>query len=147
MKETEYAGVAERIKAMFIDNMVIIFLLYIATKILSGYEHLPDWSRPMAFILIFLLYDPLFTSAFGGTIGHMMIGIRVKRQKDQTRNILFPLAVIRYFVKIVMGIVSLFMVNLQNNTEKQAMHDYLVNSVVIVKDDLSHNSNESQETE
>lgn len=147
MKENEYAGVADRIKAMFIDNLVIIFLLFMVTKILSGYEPLPDWTRPMALILIFLLYDPLFTSAFGGTIGHKMIGIRVNRQKDQSRNLPYPLAVIRYFIKLVMGIVSLFIVNVQNNTERQAIHDYLVNSVVIIKENNSANNDGSQETE
>jgi hypothetical protein len=42
---------------------------------------------------------------------------------------------------------AMFIVHVQNNTERQAIHDYLVYSVVIIKENNSANMNESQETE
>jgi len=145
MIENDFAGVADRIKALFVDYLVMVLLMFAASQILSGIEPVPDFARPVALIFILLLYDPVFTSAFGGTIGHMIIGIRVKRENDQTRNLLFPIAVIRYLVKQFLGIISLFVI--YSNDKRQAIHDYLANSVVIVHNKKPEDINESLETE
>ena len=59
------------------------------------------------FLFIFLVYDPFFTSIFGGTVAHFINKIRVKREKAESKNILFPLALIRYVFKTLLGWVSL----------------------------------------
>jgi uncharacterized RDD family membrane protein YckC len=59
----------------------------------------------------------------------MMLGLRVKRESDENRNILFPLAIVRYIVKASLGLVSLLTVS--GNVKRKAIHDYLVGSVVV----------------
>ena len=126
-----YAGVADRVKAVVTDSVVIIINMIIVTYIFAEFEHVPDNARIIAFVFIFFLYDPIFTSVFGGTIGHMMFGLRVKREKNQIKNIIFPLAIIRFIVKSLLGWISLLTVS--SNTKRKAIHDSLVGSVVIYK--------------
>jgi uncharacterized RDD family membrane protein YckC len=129
MTEENYPGVFDRVKAIAADGAVIIILMFAAANVFSLFESVPDNARIGAFVFIFLLYDPIFTSIFGGTIGHMMLGLRVKRESDENRNILFPLAIVRYIVKASLGLVSLLTVS--GNVKRKAIHDYLVGSVVV----------------
>jgi len=129
MTEENYPGVFDRIKAILTDSIVVIGLMFAASYIFSRFESVPDNARIIAVVFIFILYDPLFTSIFGGTIGHMIIGIRVKRESNETKNILFPLAILRYIVKAGLGWVSLIAVSF--NPKKKAIHDYLVGSIVV----------------
>jgi len=131
MTGENYPGVAIRVKAVVSDSIVMLILIIIVTYAFSVFENVPDNARIIAFIFIFFLYDPLFTSVFGGTIGHMMFGLRVKREKDQMKNILFPLAIIRFLVKVSLGWISLLTVS--GNKKRKAIHDYLVGSVVVFK--------------
>ena len=127
--EDNYPGIFERLKAIITDGIVIVVFMFAVAHIFSLYENVPDNARIFAFVFIFLLYDPLFTSLFGGTIGHMIIGIRVKRESNELKNILFPLAILRYIVKALLGWIS--MLTIARNTKRKAIHDILVGSVVV----------------
>jgi uncharacterized RDD family membrane protein YckC len=129
MNETNYPGVYDRVKAIVVDAFVLILFMMMASYVFSLFENVPDIIRVIAFVFIFFLYDPIFTCTFGGTLGHMLIGIRVRRESDETKNIRFPKAVLRYIVKAVLGEISLFTV--LNNPKRKAIHDYLVGSVVL----------------
>ena len=129
MTQENYPGVFDRIKAIMADSIVIILLMFTASYIFSLFESVPDNARIIAFVFIFILYDPLFTSIFGGTIGHMLIGIRVKRESDEMKNILLPSAILRYIVKACLGWISLITVSF--NPKGKAIHDYLVGSIVV----------------
>jgi len=129
MTVENYPGVFDRVKAIMTDSIVIVVFMFIASYVFSLFESVPDYARIIAFVFIFLLYDPLFTSTFGGTIGHMLLGIRVKRESNEQKNILFPLAILRYIVKAFLGVISLLTVT--GNEKKKAIHDYLVGSVVV----------------
>ena len=99
MTETNYPGIYLRIKAIVIDSIVILFLIILTTYILSLFTNVPNSVRIIAFVFIFILYDPIFTNSFGGTIGHMFVGIRVKQALNESKNIPLHLAFIRYIVK------------------------------------------------
>ena len=127
-----YAGVAIRIKAVFVDVMVMFIMMIIITYFLSSFEQVSDYTRGFAFVFIFFLYDPTCTSIFGGTIGHLAVGIRVKRENDENKNIMFPLAILRFIVKSMLGWISLLTVS--GNAKKKAIHDSLIGSVVLLID-------------
>ncbi len=129
MTEKNYPGVFDRVKAMMTDGIVIVVFMFVASYIFSLFESVPDSARIIAFVFIFLLYDPLFTSIFGGTIGHMMLGLRVKRESDEKKNIILPLAIPRYIVKVLLGWISLLTVS--GNEKRKAIHDYIAGSVVV----------------
>jgi uncharacterized RDD family membrane protein YckC len=141
MTEDNYPGVFDRIKAIMTDGIVIVVYMFVASYIFSLFESVPDNARIIAFVFIFLLYDPIFTSLFGGTIGHMMLGIRVKRESDEQKNILFHKAILRYLVKVLLGWVSLLTVS--GNKKRKAIHDFLVGSVVVYAKSEQDKNNES----
>ena len=130
MDETNtYPHVSERIKAAFTDVFVIVFLLYITSLVFSEIEYVSGQVRMIVFAVIYGLYDPICTSVFGGTVGHYIFGIRVKQGKNEKKNIILPLAIIRFIVKHGLGWLSLVFVG--QNRRRQAIHDNIVNSVVI----------------
>lgn len=128
-EQKNYPSVFDRVKAIVADTACILIFMAIAAYIFSLFENVPDSVRIIVFVFIFFLYDPLFTSIFGGTIGHMMNGIRVKKEKNETQNIVFPLAVIRFLVKASLGLISLLTVH--NNKKRKAIHDFIVGSVMV----------------
>lgn len=129
--EPDYPNIVDRVKAIFVDSIMMIVFMVLATYIFSMFDNVSDNVRMAAFIFIFFLYDPLFTSVFGGTLGHMAIGIRVKKEYDQTKNIIFPLAIIRFIFKASLGWISLLTVS--SSKKKNAIHDLIVGSIVIYK--------------
>lgn len=129
MENIIYPGVTDRIKAMLADSVILVIQMAIAAYSFSMFEYVPELVKKIAFIFIFLLYDPLFTSIFGGTIGHMMFGLRVKREHNLRKNILFPIAIARYVIKAVLGWISLLTV--MSNKKRKAIHDYVTGSIVV----------------
>lgn len=131
MKTSCYPGLLERVKAAMADTVVSFFFMVVIAHIFSAFDVVPDTARILAFLFIFLLYDPIFTSSFGGTIGHMIMGIRVKQEKNQEKNVLFPLAILRFISKAFLGWISLLTVT--SNEKRKALHDLIVGTVVVYK--------------
>lgn len=129
MIEKKYPELLIRIKALIADMMFIVLFSFIASYLFLFFENAPDTTRIIVFIFIFLLYDPIFTSFFGGTLGHLILGIRVKKASDEKKNISFPIAILRYFVKTILGVISLITVS--SNKKGKAIHDLIADSVVI----------------
>ncbi len=124
-----FPGVLDRVKAIVADGIITIIFMFIAYLLFSLFDNVADSARMIVFIFIFVLYDPIFTSAFGCTIGHKMMGIMVKRKSDESKNIIFPLAILRFIIKFVLGIISLLTVS--TNKKRNAIHDLIVGSVVL----------------
>lgn len=136
MAKQNFPGVSERVKAAVTDSIILVGFMMTTAYIFSTFAHVPDIVRIVAFVFIFVLYDPIFTSTFGGTIGHFIMGIRVKRVSDQEKNILFPFAIIRFIVKAFLGWISLLTVS--GNEKRKAIHDSIVGSVVVYKGINNH---------
>ena len=125
-----YPGVSERIKSMVMDQVALVFLLLIASSIIEANPDMPRFISIGLFVLI-AVYEPFMTSFLGGTIGHFMVGIRVKRQTNDSRNISLPMAIIRVIVKYVLGAFSFISMSMGN--KDLAIHDYVSGSVVVYK--------------
>lgn len=132
MTEIQYPGIVDRVKGAVGDMVVILIMMTLISQLFSNFENVPDGVRIGAFIFVFFLYDPIFTSSFGGTLGHMMAGIRVKRDSDHSKNIYFPQALFRFAVKALLGWLSLLTIS--RSKERRAVHDMMVSSVVIYKE-------------
>ncbi len=129
MIQDSYANIPQRVKAAFIDSIVLLGMIYGVSELFALFETVPTAARVIAFICVFVLYDPVLTSIYGGTMGHSFSGIQVKRDGDRLSNISFPIAVLRFLLKATLGWVSLLTVS--GNTKKQALHDLAAGSVVI----------------
>jgi len=128
MKKTDYPGVFLRVKAATIDSIVMVLFMVVATDLFSRFENVPNYARMIAFVFIFVLYDPLLVSLFGSTIGHRMSNLKVQRF-DNGKNINLGLAIIRFLIKATLGWISFFTVS--TNKNRQAIHDSIVSSIVV----------------
>ena len=129
MSEQLYPGVFLRVKALVIDSIMLVLMMGAVTFLFSKLESVPETFRIVAFVVIFVLYDPLLTSMAGGTVGHKANGIRVKRASNHNKNILLPMAILRFLIKAFLGIISL--VTLSFNDERRGIHDLASGSVVL----------------
>ncbi|XOV94202.1 MAG: RDD family protein [Bacteroidota bacterium] len=127
--DSNYPGVLMRVKAVIADSVILLVLMIGVTFLFNRFDTVNDSFRIAAFLFIFVFYDPLFTSLFGGTIGHKMNGLCVKRGSDHQRNVMFPLTVVRFLAKAFLGWISLLTIS--GNEERKAIHDFLVGSVVL----------------
>ncbi|MFC5282794.1 RDD family protein [Pedobacter alpinus] len=128
----EYPGVAKRVKALFTDMLLIILFMMLFTTLFAQFETVADEARIIAIVFIFLLYDPLFTSFTGATIGQRLFGLRVRDEQQPTKNINFFKALVRFLIKAFLGWISLLTV--KGNEKRKAMHDMAVGSVVVEVD-------------
>ncbi|MGB0521530.1 MAG: RDD family protein [Flammeovirgaceae bacterium] len=126
----QYPSLLDRVKAVSIDTFVLVLFMVGASLSFSHFGEIPEAAR-ISVILAILLYDPICTSSFGGTLGHLFVGIRVKRADDVERNLILSVAIIRFILKTGLGWVSLLTVT--GNRKKQAIHDFAAHSVVVYK--------------
>lgn len=126
---TNYAMLPDRIKASINDALLIIAAMYAVSELLLFFNEVPNYIRMVIAVLLFILYDPFFTSRFRGTIGHSYSNITVRKDVDRKRFISFPSALIRVVLKFSLGWVSLLTVT--GNEKKKAVHDFIAKSVVL----------------
>ena len=124
-----YANVFPRVKAAFIDTLVMVAFLYASSEILTLFGDVPNYVKIVIAVCIFVLYDPIFVSQFGQTIGHSRLNLTIKKESDEEQNISFVNALIRFLLKFFLGWLSLLTVS--GSEKHQAIHDSVVNSVVI----------------
>ena len=107
----------------------MVALMYGATEILSLFDVVPNYIRILIAVFIFVLYEPIFVSLFGQTVGHSRINLIVRQEEDTKKNISFFKALIRFTLKFFLGWLSLLTV--PGSVKRQAIHDAVVKSVVI----------------
>lgn len=108
--ETEYANISSRTKAVIIDTVVIVAMMYAATEILELFESVPNYVRVGIALFIFVLYEPIFVSSFGQTIGHSRSNLIVRRVENEDQYISFINALIRFALKVLLDWLSLLTV-------------------------------------
>ena len=129
MPSIKYPRITDRVKGAFADGLVLIGLMVIVSSVFSSIEDVSDEARKVAFVVIFFVYDPLLTSLLGGTLGHLMVGIRVKQESDIEKNIPIYFAVLRFAIKASLGWISLLTVT--GNEQRKAIHYMAAKSLVV----------------
>lgn len=125
-----YPRLLRRIQGILIDSLIFAIALALSIFI-AGYLKLEnDYINAAILLLPALSIDPFLITFTGGTIGHHLIGLQVRKQnKDENINLVF--AYIRTFFKIILGTPSLIFV--LTTKRHQAIHDIVSRSVVVVK--------------
>lgn len=127
----QYPSLLRRVQAMFIDFVVILCIFMVSSLIIGAIGSVPDEVKISILLFCFVLYEPLWISLAGGTIGHQLLKLRVKRYNTPERNIGLIPALGRIFAKTALGWISFLTVN--SSSEKRAIHDILSGSVVLFK--------------
>ena len=131
--KVKYADLQSRVKAVIIDSVILILVMYCTSIVLDNLENVKASTRAILAILYLVLYEPIMVTCFGFTLGHYYCDIHVKKATDLKSNVSFPVAFIRFIIKFLLGWLSLITVT--SSTKKQAIHDTVVDAVVL-KDSL-----------
>lgn len=123
----KYPTLLSRIQSITIDSLFVIFCMIFFTVMLTGFKNVPVDLRMWLFISL-ILYEPLFTT-FGATLGNYKMGIRVRKNSDQSKRINIFQAIVRFFCKALFGWFSFlfFLTNKKNRT----LHDIVSGSIMI----------------
>lgn len=125
----DYPSLQLRIKAAVTDFIILVFAMYCTSELLNSFDNVPTSLRIYLFVFYFVLYEPLLVSCFGNTLGHYFSDIKVKQELNNEKNMSFPLALLRFTIKSLLGWLSLLTIT--SSEKRQAIHDSLVKSVVI----------------
>lgn len=122
------AYLLERVKAITIDSLMIIFLMYTFSILFDFFDNVPSWVRKWLFLSLFVFYEPICNSFFT-TVGNYFMKIRVRKSSDISKRINIFSAFLRYFFKFVFGWVSF--ITIFFNKRNRAIHDYVAGSVMV----------------
>ncbi len=152
-KKPEYAGFMLRLAAHIIDRIVIgivTMILFIPFGIISGltafladFEHWKEESNiafilaliGSLFVLLFIsviivwLYYALMESYKGGTLGKLLLNIKVTDLNGD--KISFTRATGRHFCKMISGILFIGYIMTAFTPFKQSLHDILAKCLVV----------------
>lgn len=112
--------------AATIDGLVYVLLAGAAMGI-AGHGDGARWLRLSVLYGSLLLLEPLLIRAFGTTVGQRVLALRVTPLSEQSR-LSFPRLVLRYWMKLVLGAVSLFYILFSGR--RQALHDRVFRTLV-----------------
>jgi len=104
--EIIYPSLMERVKAMMTDIVFGIILMILFSYIFSSMENVSDMTRKIAFVFVVALYDPLSVAFIGGTPGHLINNLKVRRSSNHQKNVNILVAFLRYGIKAILGVVS-----------------------------------------
>jgi uncharacterized RDD family membrane protein YckC len=122
-------NLVSRVKAVFIDFVIMLVVFSLTSIIIGLVNDVSDFIKGFIAVTMFILYDPLLTAFTGGTLGHKMMGLRVKKYSDTKTNISVINAILRFVIKGTMGWLSFLTVTSSKN--KRAIHDTLSGSIVL----------------
>jgi uncharacterized RDD family membrane protein YckC len=134
MTDLNYASLSSRLRAAFIDT-AILALLFFPTLFIIDVSHATNVALTTVLYLIpsipMLVVDLGFVAVTGGTIGHHLLKIRV-RKKEGTGNIDLIAASVRFVVKMMLGWTAFIFI--LNSNRHQALHDMAAGSIVVNKE-------------
>lgn len=123
-----YPTLGNRYKAMVIDGLIQLVLIFLAGAIMADWDGLPNWTRAVPWVLILLIYEPVFLMVRGATIGHAQCGIEVKRNSNTASKLSIFAAMVRVIVKISLGWLSFL--SMLTDSKRRALHDFASGSIV-----------------
>ena len=129
-----YASFAARVRASLIDLAVLAAVLTIVIIVGGLTNDVPGSGRVLLAVLIGvpLLYEPIWVSRSGATIGHRRTNLRVVTDITGS-NPGFGRALVRLLIKAFLGVPSF--VAMAVTPRHQALHDQLTHTTVQLRDE------------
>lgn len=126
-----YPRLIRRIQALLIDSAVLLVVFICSVALAGVFKFDNELLGAVIAFLPVILVEPLLVSLKGGTIGHHILGLRV-RNISNNKNLNIFSAIIRTVLKAILGTVSLVCV--LTTKKHQAIHDLLTRSIVVIND-------------
>ncbi len=124
-----FATLPRRLKASIIDGIILLSLFIISLLAIGAVIDNETVLKPIAILAPVLLIEPLLITYLGFTIGQYIFGIQVVRVTGHSKC---PLLVsfVRFYTKILLG--SLSLVYMLFSKSRQAIHDHLAKTIVVL---------------
>jgi uncharacterized RDD family membrane protein YckC len=120
----------KRLRGVFIDG-IIIPIAAIGTLVALTYAGVEStWIKVLCPLVVILLLEPVAVSATGGSIGHHLVGLKVRKEDADERISLFA-AIVRFVVKTFFGLPAFFVAFISR--KRQALHDIAARSLIVHK--------------
>ena len=126
-----FPSLVTRVKALMIDLVVILCIFSLASLIIDKFDQTPIFVRVLIFIFCIYLYEPLLITLYGGTIGHHLVKIGIRKVNHPEKKINLLQASVRFITKYIFGWLSFITVTF--NRRKRAIHDMVSRSIVLYK--------------
>jgi len=135
MSPTKYVSIFRRVAALILDLPFIIILYYFCDSVCiflhDAWGTMFGNNISMYIIVIFVYFCTFECSSLQGTIGKILIGIKVCKQ-NPNEKISFATALLRFFIKVLSLLILPLVVLLIIITKKhQGLHDLIAGTVVI----------------
>jgi uncharacterized RDD family membrane protein YckC len=129
-----YPRLVRRLRGVFIDGLVVP-IAAMGTLVALSYAGVEStWIRVACPLLVVLLLEPVAVSVTGGSIGHHLTGLRVRKEHvDERINVLS--ATVRFVVKAVFGLPAFFVAFVTR--KRQGLHDLAAKSLIVHKSSAS----------
>ncbi|HYG03609.1 MAG TPA: RDD family protein [Chryseosolibacter sp.] len=127
--ETIFPNLVTRIKALFIDVVVMLAIFTATTIFIDTFGDIPNFVKGSIAIFMFYLYDPILTTYTGSTLGQKIMKLKVRRYQYPEKHISLTQALLRFITKGLLGWVSFLTVT--GNKRKRAIHDIVSGSIVM----------------
>jgi uncharacterized RDD family membrane protein YckC len=129
-----YPRLVRRLRGLFIDSLVVP-LATMATLVALTYAGVENtWIKIACPVLVVLLLEPVAVSVTGGSIGHHLTGLRVRKERaDERINVLA--ATVRFVVKAIFGLPAFFVAFVTQ--KRQGLHDLAAKSLIVHKSGAS----------
>lgn len=126
--DLSYPSIRRRLLSYLVDLFFIICVFMLVGVVIDFAGEAPDWLRGFILVFMLFLYEPLFITIFGGTLGHQLFRMRVVDEKTY-ENLPFLLAVWRFVVKLFFGWLSFLTATF--NSRRRAIHDLFAGSLMV----------------
>ncbi|MEO5559928.1 MAG: RDD family protein [Dokdonella sp.] len=125
-----YPRLLRRLQGVSIDSFLVP-LAAMATLVAVTYAGVEStWIKVFCPLLVVLVLEPIAVSATGGTIGHHMMGLRIRKERVDERISILA-AIVRLVVKTIFGLPAFFVAFITRR--RQGMHDLAARSLVVHK--------------
>jgi uncharacterized RDD family membrane protein YckC len=130
LEQVAFVKISRRVKAVLVDGVVLglFFFATVGVVKLLGIEN-SDYEAMLIFTVA-ASFEPFFLAFTGGSVGHHLVGLKVRRAEYDKKINLFQ-AYARFFTRAIFGFASL--VTILTTKKYQAVHDLLVGSIVVYK--------------
>ena len=128
-----YAAINLRARAFLFDTALVCGGIIVLLILSAFLDEVPGFGRffVIAMFALIVLYEPIFVSARGATIGHRWANIQIVR--DATgRAPSFPIAFVRFLVKAFLGFPSFLAMAFTRR--RQSIHDVVSGTTVRLRD-------------
>jgi uncharacterized RDD family membrane protein YckC len=123
-----YPRLIKRVRAVLIDSVVVPAAAVASLGIGYGLGITDFATRALLVAAPIFVLEPGLVTVTGGTLGHHLVGIRV-RKKDGSGNLNIFAATLRAIIKFLLGWLSFVFVF--TTARHQAIHDLVSGSVVV----------------